>query len=284
MARLILGHSINGKIICFNIDPSKEAKRLYRLKKKAMFNHLETQMADKVWVTFTLDNKGYAKLQEQGLSKYWSKFLTKVRNYINRDYQKRIRAFMPYFWSGKKDSYRTSVRWSYFWKIEMDSSGKREINPHFHVICSNPLFKYKTHFKEFLLQAWQNGFIRIKYIRQDTQKLKNYLSKYFTKGSAEFNERCEAEFKIGKWWGTSRDYKVVPRSDYKRVAIEQWEHQMSFHELDQLIWSTSRISTDSGIKFMINLEFLHKLNPKHPLFKQEEEFDPIAWFFSGAPK
>lgn len=111
------------------------------------------------------------------------KFITLTYNdeHLNSAYKNDINLFikrLKYELTIKRDNirYYNSETLEYLWKFETNSIGKREYNPHFHVITNiESYIEQKT-----LESIWGNGFIDVQQIKSK-KDLMIYVSKYMSK-------------------------------------------------------------------------------------------------------
>lgn len=98
------------------------------------------------------------------------------------------------------------------WKMEFDSSGSREFNPHFHLLIESP---FRLSLPK--IQAWwQKGFVK-RDVVQSRKKALVYISKYFSKTTYKHSNYSRNHPKA-KLWSKTRNMKT-PKTKYRYYGI-----------------------------------------------------------------
>lgn len=140
------------------------------------------------FITLTYNDKNLERILTQGMSygKDLSRFINKLRNHLNR-YLKSINEKGVEYTKRKFEfTHYVKPNWRYAWKYEIDSQGKREFNPHFHILINcgldlkaiQKMWGVTNKKKEFE----SNGYSYIKRLKNKTQAVQ-YISKYMSKES-----------------------------------------------------------------------------------------------------
>jgi len=140
-------------------------------------------------------NDDSVKYQENDINR----FMTWLRNYATRE-------------GGKL---------TYFWKMELDSSGRRHYNPHYHLLTNLPFVSI-----ERITKNWGNGFCWIERIENEVKTL-NYIGKYFGKNGKDRKGSVRR-------YGCSQDIPKTPPSQWKYMG------ELSLNERHETVdlWNT----------------------------------------------
>lgn len=120
------------------------------------------------------------------------------------------------FWLNKNNT-RLANRYAillklfkYAWKTEFDSEGKRDFNPHFHILIKSDLWLNKSRIEKL----WGKGFVKLQKITSQKGSQK-YVSKYFSKHP----ELAEHYANFPRMWSSSINIKSV-KSEFRYFGLE----------------------------------------------------------------
>jgi hypothetical protein len=134
----------------------------------------------------------------------------------------------------------------YAWKVEFDSSGNRDYNPHFHVLLNSWYIP-----KSEIDRCWTFGSITWIQGIYSNRMAQKYVSKYFSKKSDGGTWK-------GRKWSTSRNVKMDKRkSDWK------WLGFMGI--LESYLMVKFQLTDIKGIDLWIRYEHKHQGNVKREL-------------------
>lgn len=174
----------------------------------------------------TYNDETVSKANSDDMRKFINNVKQFTRNKINK-YKKVLdkssisRDKIEYF-KELLDSYQWKLEnLMYIWKVEFESSGKRDYNPHFHVLMYVPFFlKLKR-----LQSYWKCGSLHLDSIK-NPKKASIYISKYFSKETKEFEQWA------GKHWSHSRNMKTV-RGLCRYIGQMTYEYAKKFVRLTE---------------------------------------------------
>ncbi len=124
----------------------------------------------------------------RGTAKTWNLFLTltydddHIQNSTSEDFRVFMNNLKQFSRNKKSIKIKTQLKeFKYCRKIEFDSSGEREYNPHFHVLLDSRMWLKASKLRKW----WGKGFIRLEKIGSKKKALV-YIQKYFSKETENF--------------------------------------------------------------------------------------------------
>lgn len=213
-------------------------KRRLRQSKIALWN---------VFMHLTYNNENIEAASGQDIRRLMNKIKQYNRNAI-RKYQKRENkkyideprykrwTKIYAYWKGRNQNF------VYCWKLEFDSTGVREWNPHFHIIMSSPFYISK----QYIQKWWGKGFVEVTGIYDD-KKAKRYVTKYFSKDTSK-TKRWK-----GKHWGHSRNLpKDIKKWTYEGLIDAEAAYKITKMQKQEILY---------GYKLAEQLKDIRKIRP-----------------------
>lgn len=162
-----------------------------------------------------------------------------IRLFMNRLKQfnrNRTREYAKYnrWWKIHEYYQNRNKDFKYCWKVEFDSSGERDYNPHFHMLIESPFWlsqqkieKWWSRKDKETKETNQIGFINMATI-DNPKKAKRYVNKYMSKNT-----------KGNKWngrhWGHSRNLPKGKKNwKFEGLANEFTVGKISYHQKELL--------------------------------------------------
>lgn len=219
----------DGRVIAFFRKENKYHRSL-RLMKKKLRN------IDNHWNKFmhlTYDDAHVENASSADFRVFMNRYKQSIRNKIKRlSKQRFLGPVLAAIFQKGLDTFK------YAWKVEFDSSGEREYNPHFHVLLNSWFIPKKE-----IDQHWTFG--KITWIQQiyNNAMAQKYVSKYFSKDS-------ENEKYTGRLYGTSRNVK-------KNTQKSAWQW-LGFKTI-----LTSWLMVKFQVTSVDTIDFWVKYEPKH---------------------
>lgn len=185
-------------------------------------------------------------------SKLASKFITLTYDdvHLHSEYKNDINLFikrLKYYLAKNREIEYSGINKNleYCWKFETNSIGKREFNPHFHLITNIITFLPQ----ELIQETWGKGFIHVNQI-ENKKELVKYVSKYMSKDTTlEFESA-----KIRDWRLCVECDSNVFSDDMKYLGCEHPPSECLITRKKSFSSSRGYLKPKSDFRFIGNME------------------------------
>ena len=238
-------HKQTGQFFSFYNIPEAPAHRSLRILKNTL-RHLK-----KYWNLFlvcTYNDENVSKANSDDMRLFINRVKQFTRNKINKYKSILAKSSLEkeknkFFIELMETYVRKLENFKYVWKVEFESTGQRQYNPHFHVLLSVPFWLKLKRIQKY----WDKGSLHLESIK-NTKKASIYVSKYFSKQTENFEQWA------GKHWSKSRNIKTyknfcrfVGQMEYsyaKKLSelTKKWE--LNYYEIRKVVndWWNRRYS------------------------------------------
>ena len=224
----VFKHKTTGQFIYYpTYVPESKEHRSLRILRRSMKTYKNRW---NIFITLTYSPEYVDDARSDHIRKFLNRFKQKTRNKINK-YKKDKKYDISILNSELEKLKETR----FVWKVEFDSTGKREVNPHFHLLLD---VKYWLKLK--YLHDWWGFYTKVEgkprvyhsygnidfEVIKTSKKAKIYITKYFKK------ETKNVDWAYRKW-GKSRNLKTKIKSDWKFYSVMYTEYALQLSLLTQ---------------------------------------------------
>lgn len=195
MLKIVFKHKKTGLFVSYyhNEKETNQHRSLRKLKNTMRQNKKRFNL----FLTLTYRDEYLETASSDDVRKFINNIKQYTRNRINKGEENNYTAYVR----------RKFKQWKHVWKVEFESSGIRDYNPHFHLLLECPFWLKLKRIQKY----WKYGSLHLEAINSE-KKAAVYIQKYFSKEQKHF-DRWQ-----GRHWGKSRNMKNV-KSEFEFYMI-----------------------------------------------------------------